>query len=156
MSGIANLNFGVKSMMNPVLKNDWDGEPPRLSIISKPLPSAPHLWLSGGGVADMSLDEYLKDLQKDFDSQTDEYFAYVMGGCGEEADTFILKTWDVYTSPTSCYEALILLYYAPVNEYLCLKKHLGEKWAQEYLDETEKWEAAINAISIVLPRTTTK
>lgn len=156
MSGIANLNFGVKPMMNPIIRDSWSSGPPRLYIIAEPMPNAPLVWLSGGGMANMSLDEYLKDLQKYFDNKTGKYFAYVIGGCGEEADTFILRTWDVYTSPTSCYEALIHLYYSPVNEYLCLKKHLGEKWAQEYLDEIEKWEAAINAISTALPHTTTE
>jgi len=137
-------------MMNPILKSAWDGEPPRLYIIAKPMPDAPHVWIAGGGMANMSLHEYLSDLQKDFDNQTGEYFAYVMGGCKEEADTFTLQTWDVYTSPTSCYEAMIILYYSPVNEYLCLKKHLGDKWAQKHLDEIEKRESAINAISVAL------
>ncbi len=137
--------------MNPIVRDSWKGDPPRLYIIAEPLPDAPHVRLSGGGVADMSLDEYLNTLQKNFDNQSGKYFAYVKGGCREEADTFTLQTWDVYTSPTSCYEALIHLYYAPVNEYLCLKKHLGEKWAQKYLDEVEKREAAINAISAALP-----
>lgn len=136
---------------NSIIKNAWSSGPPRLYIIAEPMPNAPHVWVTGGGMANMSLDEYLKNLQKDFDNQTGKYFAYVMGGCKEEADTFTLQTWDVYTSPTSCYEALIHLYYAPVNEYLCLKKHLGEKWAQKYLIEVEKREVAINAIATALP-----
>ncbi|MFH7024682.1 MAG: hypothetical protein ACHBN1_04590 [Heteroscytonema crispum UTEX LB 1556] len=114
------------------------------------MPDAPHVWVAGGGMSNKPLEDYLKDLQKDFDAQAGKYFAYVMGGCKEEADTFTLQTWDVYTSPTSCYEALIILYYAPVNEYLCLKKHLGERWAQEYLDGIESRNAAINAISAAL------
>lgn len=138
-------------MMNAVIKEAWSGDPPRLYIIAEPMPNAPFVRLSGQGMANMSLGEYLKDLQRDFDNQSGKFFAYVKGGCKEEADTFTLQTWDVYTSPTSCYEALIHLYYAPVNEYLCLKKHLGEKWAQKYLDEIEKREAAINAISAALP-----
>lgn len=136
-------------MMNPIVKNAWSGDPPRLYIIAEPMPNAPYVRLSGGGVADMSLDEYLSDLQKNSDNQSGKYFAYVKGGCREEADTFTLQTWDVYTSPTSCYEAFIHLYYAPVNEYLCLKKHLGEKWAQQYLDEIAKREMAVSAITSV-------
>jgi hypothetical protein len=114
------------------------------------LPNAPHVTLSGGGCSNASIEDYLKDLQRDFENQTGQYFAYVMKGNKEEADTFILQTWDVYTSPTSCYEALVHLYYAPVNEYLCLKKHLGEYWAQKYLDEIKARDMAIAAISSAL------
>jgi hypothetical protein len=138
-------------MMNPIVKASWSRTPPNIYAISEPLPNAPHVSLSGGGTARMSLEDYLKALKKDLDNQTGKYFAYVMGSKDkEEADTFILQTWDVYTSPTSCYEALIHLYYAPINEYLCLKKHMGEYWAQKYLDEINARDMAISAITNAL------
>jgi hypothetical protein len=40
----------------------------------------------------------------------------------------------VYKGDNSCYETLVILYYA-LNPYLTYKKHMSEHWAQEYLDE---------------------
>lgn len=133
--------------MNPIVRDAWSSGPPRLYIIAEPMPNAPFVRLSGQGTANMSVENYLEDLKRDISNQSGKYLAYVKGGCKEEADTFTLQTWDVYTSPTSCYEALIHLYYAPINEYLCLKKHFGDDWAQKYLDKIAKQEAAIKAIS---------
>ncbi|MCM0592284.1 MAG: hypothetical protein ACSI46_15080 [Gloeotrichia echinulata DVL01] len=136
--------------MNEIVKNAWSGDPPRVKAISQPLPNAPYLSLSGGGCGDISLDSYIKDLEKDVRSQSGKYFAYVRNSDGDEADTFTLRTWEVYTSPESCYEALVILYYAPLNEYLCLKKHKGEATAQEYLDKIKARETAIAALADVL------
>lgn len=83
----------------------------------------------------MSLESFIKDLERDMKKQKGQYYAYVMETDKDEADTYTLQTWEVYTSPDSCYEALVILYYAPLNPYLTLKKHMGEQWAQEYLDE---------------------
>lgn len=69
------------------------------------------------------------------EKQKGQYYAYVMEADRDEADTYTLKTWEVYTSPDSCYEALVILYYAPLNPYLTIKKHMGEHWAQKYLDK---------------------
>jgi hypothetical protein len=146
------LNFGVK-VMNQIVKDSWSGDPPRIKVIVQPLPSAPFVYLSGGGSADMSLDSYINDLKRDIRNQTGNYFAYVVksnGGSREEADTFTLQTWEVYTSSDSCYEALVILYYAPINEYLCLKKHKGEAVAQEYLDKIQAREVAIAALAEAL------
>lgn len=135
--------------MNQAIKNAWTN-PPRLYIVAQPMPNAPNLSITGSGTSTASLDNYLKDLQKDFDNQKGKYFAYAKKGCKEEADTFYLITWETYTSPESCYEALIMLYYAPINEYLCLKKHFSEEWAQKYLDEISAREAAITALAEAL------
>ncbi|HLO85993.1 MAG TPA: hypothetical protein VK203_13435 [Nostocaceae cyanobacterium] len=121
--------------MNPTVYSAWGGDPPRIYAISKPLPNAPHLPLSGGAIANMSLDNFLSDLKRDMEKQKGKYYAYVMESDKDEADTYILQTWEVYTSPESCYEALVILYYAPLNPYLTYKKHYGEHYAQEYLDE---------------------
>lgn len=88
-------------------------------------------------MARMSLESFIKDLEKDMEKQKGQYYAYVMDADKDEADTYILKTWEVYTSPDSCYEALVILYYAPLNPYLTYKKHMGERWAQEYLEEQQ-------------------
>jgi len=140
-------------IVNEIIKNSWSGDPPRIKVMVQPLPNAPYLFLSGGGNADMSLDSYINDLKRDIRNQTGKYFAYVMkswGGDKEEADTFVLQTWEVYTSPDSCYEALVILYYAPMDEYLTLKKHKGEEAAQEYLNMIKSREIAISALSSVL------
>jgi hypothetical protein len=93
---------------------------------------------------------YITNIKRDIRNQTGKYFAYVMGSDGDEADTFTLETWEVYTSPESCYEALVILYYAPVNEYLCLKKHKSSDAVQRYLDKIKAREAAITALADAL------
>jgi hypothetical protein len=38
------------------------------------------------------------------------------------------------TRPESgCYEAIVILYYSPLNPYLTIKKHMGKDLAEEYL-----------------------
>jgi hypothetical protein len=141
--------------MNEIVRNAWSSEPPRIKAITQPLPNAPFVYLSGGGCADMSLENYINDLKRDIRNQTGKYFAYVVksnGGNREEADTFILQTWEVYTSVESCYEALVILYYAPMNEYLTLKKYQGEEAAQEYLNKMQARVAAIASLSDVFSR----
>jgi hypothetical protein len=136
--------------MNQTLKDSWDGEPPRIKAISQVLPNAPHLWLSGGGCADTSLSNFIENLERDIKNQTGRFFAYVMNSDGDEADTFSLQTWEVYTSPDSCYEALVILYYAPINEYLCLKKYKGEDSAQRYLEKIKARDVIVAALAEVL------
>ncbi len=86
-------------------------------------------------MARMSVESFIKDLQTDLEKQKGHYYAYVKNSEGDEADTYILQTWEVYKGDNSCYEALVILYYAALNPYLTYKKHMGEHWAQEYLDE---------------------
>ncbi|XZF62747.1 MAG: hypothetical protein ACSI46_28035 [Gloeotrichia echinulata DVL01] len=38
------------------------------------------------------------------------------------------------------------MYYAPINQYLTLKKHFGEEDAQRYLDKIAARNAAITAL----------
>ncbi|HBL14238.1 MAG TPA: hypothetical protein DD379_23190 [Cyanobacteria bacterium UBA11162] len=121
--------------MNRTVFSSWGYKPPNIYAISMPLPDAPRLPLSGGAIANMSLDSFIKNLETDVKKQKGHYYAYVMEADRDEADTYTLQTWEVYTSPESCYEALVVLYYAPINPYLTYKKHMGEHWAQEYLDE---------------------
>lgn len=132
-STIVDLSFGVD--MNKTVLSSWGFKPPNVYAISAPLPDAPRLPLSGGAIANMSLDSFIKDLERDMEKQKGRYYAYVMEADRDEADTYILKTWEIYTSPDSCYEALVILYYAPLDPYLTIKKHMGEHWAQKYLDK---------------------
>lgn len=121
--------------MNQVIYSSWDCNPPNIFAISQCLADAPRLPLSGGCTTRMSLERFIKDLERDVEKQKGQYYAYVMEADRDEADTYTLKTWEVYTSPDSCYEALVILYYAPLNPYLTIKKHMGEHWAQKYLDK---------------------
>jgi len=114
----------------------WEGDPPRIEIISYPFPSAPHLPLSGGGCTSISLDKLLAQLESDRQHETGHYFAYVINGCKEEADTYFLEGWEIYSSSQSCYEALVILYYSPINPYATLRKYMGEEMANEYLRDT--------------------
>ncbi|MCZ2206430.1 hypothetical protein [Cylindrospermopsis raciborskii] len=114
----------------------WEGDPPRIEVLAYPFPSAPHLPLSGGGCTNMSLEKFLAQLETDKKHQTGYYFAYVMNGCKEEADTYFLEGWEMYTSSQSCYEALVILYYSAVNPYATLLKYMGEEMASDYLQST--------------------
>ena len=135
--------------MNRLHYTDWT-EPPRIITFSRPMPSAPNLYLSGSGMADMSPESYLKDLERDTKNQTGSYFAYVMKGNREEADTYYLVSWQVCIPQDNTYEAVIIKYYAPINHYLTLQKYFGEDSAQKYLDELAARNAAINALAEVL------
>ncbi len=84
----------------------------------------------------MSLEKFLAQLETDKKHQTGYYFAYVMNGCKEEADTYFLEGWEMYSSSQSCYEALVILYYSAVNPYATLLKYMGEEMASDYLQST--------------------
>lgn len=96
----------------------------------------------------MSLDSYIRDLKSDFHRQCGEYFAYVWGcyESGDEADMYTLQTWQVCPPNDGTYEAVVVLYYAPANPYLTIRRHFGEDSAQEYLSRN----AAIVAIAEVI------
>lgn len=83
----------------------------------------------------MPLDRFIKDLQRDMKAQKGDYYAYVKNSDGDEADTYVLKTWQVCRPDDGAYEAVVILYYAALNPYLTIKKHMGEHWAQKYLDK---------------------
>jgi hypothetical protein len=136
--------------MNELIYKDWDEDPPSIITFSRPMASAPNLHLSGSGTARMSLESYVKDLERDTKNQTGDYFAYVMKGSREEADTYHLVTWQVCIPQDNTYEAVIIKYYAPINHYLTLKKYFGEDSAQEYLDEIRARDAVINALAEAL------
>ncbi len=133
MSTTVDLSFGVD--MNKTVLSSWGFNPPNIYAISTPLPDAPDLPLSGGCTTRMPLERFIKDLERDMEKQKGQYYAYVMEADRDEADTYILKTWQVCRPDDGLYEAVVILYYAPLNPYLTIKKHMGEHWAQKYLDK---------------------
>jgi hypothetical protein len=113
----------------------WDGDPPNVQAISRPMPDAPYLPLTGGCTARMTLKNFLKDLDRDFEGKTGHYFEYVWESEKDEADTYALQDWQVCRPENGTFEALVILYYAPINPYLTLQKHFGQEAADEYLSE---------------------
>jgi len=111
----------------------WDGNPPSIQMIALPMPDAPYLPLTGGGTARMPLKAFLQELESDYKSQRGHFFEYVWDSDRDEADTYALETWEVCTPESGIYEAIVILYYSPINVYLTLKKHMGEDAAEEYL-----------------------
>lgn len=138
--------------MNTLLYQDWGEDPPRIELVSLPMPSAPYLPLTGGGCANMSLDSFINDLNKAVKSQAGRYFTRVWGygRSNDEADIYTLQTWQTCTPEDGTYEAIILLYYAPINQYLTLKKHFGEEDAQRYLDKIAARNAVVTALAEAL------
>jgi hypothetical protein len=90
------------------------------------MPDAPYLPLTGGGTARMSLKAFLQELENDYQNQSGHFFEYVWESDRDEADTYALETWEVCTPESGIYEAIVILYYSPINVYLTLKKHMGE------------------------------
>lgn len=135
-------------IVNKILYSQWGGNPPQILTISQPAPEAPYIPLTGGETTRMSLDSYIRDLKNDFQKQCGEYFAYAWGyyGSGDEADTYTLQTWQICPPNDGTYEAVVILYYSPLNPYLTIKKHFGEDSAQEYLSRN----AAIVALTEAL------
>jgi len=114
------------------LLSSWTKTPPNVQYITQPMPNAPHLHLSGSGVARMSRETFIKDLERDMHRKSGHYYAYVKGGCREEADTYVLEGWVVYTSPDCIHEATVILYYSALNPYLTIKKWMSQDLAEEY------------------------
>ncbi|WP_017651080.1 hypothetical protein [Fortiea contorta] len=137
--------------MNALLYQDWGENPPRIELVSLPMPSAPYLPLTGGGCANTSVNSFINDLNKAVKNQSERYFTRVWGygRSDDEADIYTLQTWQICTPEDKTYEVVILLYYAPINQYLTLKKHFGEEDADRYLEEIKARNAAITALSEV-------
>ncbi|WP_017654839.1 hypothetical protein [Fortiea contorta] len=138
--------------MNRLLCEDWTDEPPNIKFISQTMPSSPCLSLNGSGHARMSLDNFIRDLNRDVEKQQGHYFVRVLGHgrSNDEADIYTLQTWQICLPEDGTYEAVILLYYAPINQYLTLKKHFGQEDAQKYLDKIAARNAVVNALAEVL------
>jgi hypothetical protein len=112
----------------------WDGDPPNIQYLTTPMPDAPYLPLTGTGAAQMTLESFLNDLEQDFERQKGHFFEYVWESDKDEADTYALQSWEVFRPDGGTFEALVVLYYAPINTYLTLQKHFGQDVADEYLD----------------------
>lgn len=94
------------------------------------LPDAPSLPLSGSGFADVSIEEFISTLDRDRKSQSKHGLAQVMNSDGDDADTYTLVCWEIL-SGSSCYEAVVLLYYQPVNTYATILKYFPDL-AEDY------------------------
>jgi len=114
-----------------------------------PMPDAPELNLSGNGVARMSEEAFIRDLERDMKRHSGHYYAYVIGGIKEEADTYYLEGWVIYTSPDCVHEVTVFLYYSALNPYLTLKKYFGEAEAEEYLARNAAMSAIADAFAEV-------
>ncbi|HLP89185.1 MAG TPA: hypothetical protein VK184_11430 [Nostocaceae cyanobacterium] len=113
----------------------WNGKPPRIKFKAEPMPGTPYVRLLGCGIADMSLENFIKDLERDKKTGNGHGHTFPINGKGCEEDTYVLEGWEVYTSPDSCYEALVLLYYSALYPYHVIKKYMGEDMAAEYLEQ---------------------
>lgn len=125
------------------LNSAWKGRPPRIEFYTRPMPNTPNLYLTGSGCASTTkIEDFIKGLERDLRSRSGRYYAYVMKGCKEEADTYFLEGWEVLTGDTSVYEYTVIMYYTAVNPYLAVKKWMGEDMAEKHLAR----KAAISAI----------
>jgi hypothetical protein len=128
----------------------WNGNPPRIKFITQAMPGTPNLRLSGSGCTcdnGTKIENFIKDLERDLHSQSGRYYAYVMGGCQEEADTYFLEGWEVWTSDHSAYEYMVILYYSAMNPYLAIKKHMGEDMAERHLAKKAAQKAIADALA---------
>lgn len=124
------MNFKTKMM------SAWQGSPARIVYIAEPMPNTPYLRLLGNGIADMYLDGFVKDLERDMKRQSGHFYTFPLNSDKKEEDLYFLEGWEVYTSPDSCHEALVILYYSALYPYQVIKKYMGEEMAEEYLQET--------------------
>jgi hypothetical protein len=130
------------------MMNAWKGSPPRINFITQAMPGTPDLTLSGSGCASTTkIETFVKDLERDIRFQSGRYYAYVMGGCKEEADTYFLEGWDILTGDNSVYEYTVILYYSAINPYLAIKKHMGEDMAQRHLAKKAAHKAIADALA---------
>ncbi|MEM6256634.1 MAG: hypothetical protein AAF821_27315 [Cyanobacteria bacterium P01_D01_bin.156] len=132
--------------MRQDIRLGWEGCPPRIEYLAQPFPGAPHLPLTGSGSTDMPLDKFLGKLEQSLTSRSaargNRYHQYVWGhhGSDDEADIYELTCWEVCRPDSGVYEAVVILYYSPMNTLATLSKHMPE-FVDEYLAEQAQKEA---------------
>lgn len=99
------------------------------------MPGTPYVRLLGCGIANMSLESFVKNLETDKRTGNGHGHTFPVKGKDCEEDTYVLEGWEIYTSPDSCYEALVILYYSALYPYQVIKKYMGEEMAQEYRNQ---------------------
>lgn len=126
--------------MQQDIRAGWEGNVPNIHAIAQPYPGAPHMPLTGGCSASTTLDKFLRDLERGEGSS--HYREYIWGyhGSEDEADIYELTCWDVCRPDNGLYEAVVILYYSPINHLATLKKHMPE-FVDEYLEEQAQIEA---------------
>lgn len=60
------------------------------------------------------------------ENENGSYFAHVWEGDKEEADTYVLNAWQVLHPNDGTYEAIVILYYSPLDEAATLAKWMPE------------------------------
>jgi hypothetical protein len=124
--------------MRASLYEAWDCEPPQLLVLCYSMPNTPLLHLQGDACPDLPLEIYLKDLERDFEQKTGDFYTYVFGakpneyGIYDEADTYTLSTWQVLRPDDGPHEAVIILYYSAINPYLTIARYMSPELAAEY------------------------
>lgn len=114
------------------MRKAWRNKPPGICYRAEPMPDAPCLRLLGCGMANMSLESFIKGLERDKETGKGHGFTFPVRSDKSEEDTYILEGWEVYTGLDSCYEALVILYYSAMYPHQVIKKYMGEKLAEEY------------------------
>lgn len=106
------------------IRAGWEGRVPNIQAIAQSYPGSPHLPLTGGCTTRTTLDKFLKELEKAEAGR--HYREYIWGyhGSDDEADIYELTCWDVCRPDHGFYEAMVILYYSPINTLATLKKHM--------------------------------
>lgn len=100
-------------------------------FLTQELPDSVCLPLTGDGVSNACLEDFLNYLKEDVEKQKGHFFAYVWGGDrSDEADTYTLNGWQVLHPNDGTYEAIVILYYSPINERATLAK-----WMPQFLED---------------------
>ena len=121
-----------KSEFREKMWTAWGNDLPRVQYRAEPMPGTPHLCLLGNGCSTASLDEFLHQIEANKRTEKGKCFTFPVCSDKSEEDTYILEGWEVYTSPDSCYEALVILFYSALYPYQVIKKYMGDKLAEEY------------------------
>lgn len=118
------------NQMPQKIKEGWNNNIPPILMITQETPGAISLPLSGSGTSRAPLHRFLMYLEDDIAKKKGKYFAYVDDGCREEADTYTLDGWQVLYPDDGTYEAIVILYYSPMNERATLAK-----WMPQFLED---------------------
>lgn len=137
---VQNLEVAMRRSANDA----WSGSAPRIQAYATPMPDAPYLPLTGGCTTSMDLEEFLAELCRCLETQAEpHYIAYVWDSEREEADTYVLQDWEICRPESGAFEAVVILYYAPINTYLTIKKHMGDDMAEEYLEDIHQRDRVV-------------
>ncbi len=111
----------------------WEGDPPQVELHCCVMPDTPFHHLTGGGTARQSVGATIELLRRDAANQTGRYYEYVWGfhpedssSFEEQADTYVLQDWVVCDPRSGPYEAIVILYYSPLNQAAMEARHFPD------------------------------